>query len=272
MSLPDNPVPASIGRVVGLWRYPVKSMAGEVLARAEIAEAGIVGDRAFGVFDADTGNVLTAKRVPQLLAAAAAWRSDGEVSITIASADDGVSESMSSDDTDVDSQLSSWLGRPVQLRRPAPGARSTVQMETDLDDTTALFEFPTPPGTLFDSRAVLHLLTPASLRSGESLHPEGRWVTARFRPNVLVETPEGPQGWVEDAWVGSELHLGGVRVTVRKPCQRCVMTTRAQPGLERDLEVMRTLSAFHDANLGVYLDVTGAGSVLVGDEVLQEPG
>ena len=48
-----------------------------------------------------------------------------------------------------------------------------------------------------------------------------------------------------------------------------MITTRAQPGLDRDHDILKTLAAFHDSCLGIYLDVTGVGTVLVGDEVLQ---
>src|SRR5438067_4230644 len=50
-----------IGSVVGLWRYPVKSMMGEELNAAEVTERGLVGDRQFAVVDASTGKVAGAK-------------------------------------------------------------------------------------------------------------------------------------------------------------------------------------------------------------------
>jgi len=41
---------ATVGRVVGLWRYPVKSMAAEPLGAANVGWHGLAGDRrwAFG--------------------------------------------------------------------------------------------------------------------------------------------------------------------------------------------------------------------------------
>jgi hypothetical protein len=38
------------GSVVGLWRYPVKSMMGEELNAAEVTDRGLVGDRQFADF------------------------------------------------------------------------------------------------------------------------------------------------------------------------------------------------------------------------------
>src|SRR6266566_8312130 len=49
------------GSVVGLWRYPVKSMMGEELNATEVTDRGLVGDRRFAVVDAATGKVAGAK-------------------------------------------------------------------------------------------------------------------------------------------------------------------------------------------------------------------
>jgi uncharacterized protein YcbX len=50
-----------------LWRYPVKSMAGERLDRAELRAGGVAGDRVLQVRDA-TGRVVTSRSRPALLA------------------------------------------------------------------------------------------------------------------------------------------------------------------------------------------------------------
>src|SRR5437667_2110951 len=49
------------GSVVGLWRYPVKSMMGEELNACEITDRGLVGDRQFAVVDPSTGKIAGAK-------------------------------------------------------------------------------------------------------------------------------------------------------------------------------------------------------------------
>src|SRR2546427_8198421 len=49
------------GSVVGLWRYPVKSMMGEELNASEVTERGLVGDRQFALRDRETGKVVGAK-------------------------------------------------------------------------------------------------------------------------------------------------------------------------------------------------------------------
>jgi hypothetical protein len=45
------------------------------------------------------------------------------------------------------------------------------------------------------------------------------------------------------------------------------MVTRPQPGLDRDLEIFKTLARHHDATFGVWTAVRAPGVVRVGDEV-----
>jgi uncharacterized protein YcbX len=61
-----------------IWRYPVKSMAGESLANAEITEQGIVGDRIVQVRNA-AGKIFTARTRPELLRHRAILAEDGNV-------------------------------------------------------------------------------------------------------------------------------------------------------------------------------------------------
>lgn len=63
--------------VAELWRYPVKSLAGERLAQAEIRPDGMVGDRLVQVYDA-RGHVVTARKHPDLLGHRGTLGPDGE--------------------------------------------------------------------------------------------------------------------------------------------------------------------------------------------------
>ena len=60
-----------------IWRYPVKSMAGEQLTEASLTASGIAGDRVVQVYG--PGNrIATARRYPRLLRHRATLASDGE--------------------------------------------------------------------------------------------------------------------------------------------------------------------------------------------------
>src|SRR4051812_36307550 len=61
-----------------LWRYPVKSMAGERLERTRLELDGIPGDRVLYVVDG-RGEILSARTQPGLLGHRATLAADGEV-------------------------------------------------------------------------------------------------------------------------------------------------------------------------------------------------
>ena len=64
-------------RIAELWRYPVKSMAGESLQVADVRETGIVGDRVVHVVNA-VGRTVTSRTKPKLLGYRATLGADGE--------------------------------------------------------------------------------------------------------------------------------------------------------------------------------------------------
>jgi len=64
-------------RIQELWRYPVKSMAGERIESAEVTDAGIAGDRMVLVVGPG-GRIITSRTHPGLLGLHAALGPDGE--------------------------------------------------------------------------------------------------------------------------------------------------------------------------------------------------
>ena len=247
-----------LGRVIEVWRYPVKSFRGEPVERAELGERGIPFDRAWGVVDAASGKVLSAKREARLLEGAA--RLDGDVAVL--ELPDGA---WRANDPTVHTALSAWLGRDVRLEQAEAAEQRSYEMNVSAEDEgSPTFDFPCPPGTFFDA-ATLHVLTTSSLRAIAGERPASAWDVRRFRPTVLVDT-DG-DGFVEDDWVGQSLRIGGAQAMFFAPTVRCAMTTRAQGDLPRDLEVVKTINRSHQSNLGAYGIVEAPGPVSVGDEV-----
>ena len=235
--------------VTALWRYPVKSMQGEQLSETQIGPTGLVGDRMWALVDTDTGFGLTARRAPELLFAHAALIDDG-VRVTLP---DG---SIAADDA----ALSDWLGRSVALVRATPTTSATFEIgladddDADHDPAAPWVQWNGPVGTVHDSTR-----TQVSIIGAETV---GTWDIRRFRPNVVIA------GTGEDEWVGRQLQLGDATVDVGKQIDRCVMTTRAQPGgIERDIDVLRTINRARGNNLGVGALVVTPGAVRVGDTI-----
>ena len=243
--------------LVGVWRYPVKSLQGEALDEARLEGDGLLGDRRWGIRDQRTGRILTARRRPELLAAAGAYDGDLPV-ITLPGGRTAVGPGRETDDL-----LSDWLGSPVSLVASVDSDAGRAEFFADAtDDSSRAIEWTMPAGRYVDAAAVL-LLTTASLRTAAALHPEGVWDPRRFRPNLLVDL-EG-EGWVEDQWVDQPLQVGTAGLLPTQPCTRCTMVTRPQPGLGADVEVFRTLARHHRGLLGVWSDVVTPGTVRVGD-------
>lgn len=63
--------------IAEIWRYPVKSMAGERLESARVTFNGIAGDRVVQVYDV-RGRIATSRTYPNLLGLAAKLGDDGE--------------------------------------------------------------------------------------------------------------------------------------------------------------------------------------------------
>ena len=75
----------------------------------------------------------------------------------------------------------------------------------------------------------------------------------------------------EDAWVGRNLRIGGLRMRVDQRDQRCVMVTIDPVTLDRNRAVLRAIARKRDARFGVYGSSVEPGPVAVGDPVELEP-
>jgi uncharacterized protein YcbX len=273
-----------LGQVKELWRYPVKSMRGERLCVAEVGGRGTAHDRGYAIIDQETGKIASAK-LPRLWGGllqslARVIAEDGAVAITLA---DG--RELLTQRDDVDGALSRLTGRPVRLIQTPPQAPEIERYWPDVDGlalrdtvTSGPIGRGAPQGTFFDY-APLHLLTTATLAHLQALYPTGHVDARRFRPNLVIAVPEEAHGFVENAWVGLVLEIGGgARVRVTNPVPRCVVPTLPQGELGADIGILRAVArhnrppvpALDGAELpclGVYAVVERDGVIQVGDTV-----
>ena len=247
-------------KLLEIRRYPVKSMQGETIMHAQIEADGITGDRCWGVRDEATGKILTARREPRLLHAAATTVDGGQVVITLPDGDvigpGGQSAAV----------LSDWLGKPVSLVKSVEVPPSQAEFFADAtDDSSEALEWTMPAGRFVDAMPLL-VLTTASLRTAAMHYPGGDWNPRRFRANLLLDVDS--EGWPEDGWYGGpELRVGTARLLPQQGCIRCTMVTRAQPEVGEDRDIFRTLAGKHGGLFGAWTAVAVAGSVSVGDDV-----
>ena len=269
---------ASLGSVVGLWRYPVKSMMGEELNAAHITQRGLLGDRVYALVDRSSGNVVSAKnprKWSRLFEFRVAFveppRSSEKIPPVRITLPNGTTAT--SVQGDLEQVLSEVLGREVTLATTAPETPSLEQYWPDLDGLAhreTITDESMPAGTFFDSAAI-HVLTTATIDRLRELYPQGRFEVRRFRPNIVVEPASGEKGFLENDWIGRTLALGGeVRLSVTGPCPRCVMTTLPQGDLPRDPGILRTAAQQNQVHVGVYANVVRGGLIRRSDPVRLE--
>jgi uncharacterized protein YcbX len=231
--------PECLGRVVALWRYPVKSMAAEALAEVEVSWYGLAGDRRWA-FIRD-GMVrsgfpwLTLRQRPDMCHYRPSY--------------------VEPDRPDAS---------PTMVRTPAGNEFDVVDsvLATELGDGVRVIKqdrgiFDTMPLSVITTQAVAGL----GALTGSGLD------VLRFRPNLLIEAAS-EETFPEDAWVGCVLRIGGLRMRVDGRDKRCVVVNVDPVTTRRDPAVLRAIASEHEVCLGVYGSTVQPGRVAVGDPVI----
>jgi uncharacterized protein YcbX len=295
----------SIGHVAELWRYPVKSLGGGQVELAELGPRGVLGDRLWAVRDLERDVTASARQLPVLLTATARYLlavppdagpgNVPEVEITfpdgtvLSSSDDGVHAKLSelagrdvrltalptADDTSLHKLTSAERSDTVSpaFLRAAFGVAEDEKLPDlsmmRVSDLVTLTRYSTPPGKFVDL-APVHVLSQTSLATiGADIGSE--LDVRRFRPNVLLALDNPEDGLPEARWTGARLALGEAVLDVTMSTVRCVVPSRAQPGLGVDRRITKAVAVRAQRCLGVYCWVDSGGTVRVGDDVALRP-
>ena len=234
----------NLGRISAIFRYPVKSMAGEILDVANVGWHGIEGDRRLAfrrLSDKSNFPWLTASKLPELILYKP-FRLEGENAEqppTHVRTPDGKEYELGSDELRKD--ISARFGSDVELMNLKAG--------------------------IFDE-ASLSVITTSTVQCIE--RESGREIDLRrFRPNVVIETDSEP--FAEDRWVGQTLLFGdgdnSAAVKIYMKDERCRMVNLDPDTAERDVQVMRTVVRLNKNYAGGYGTVVRAGELRVGQTV-----
>ena len=233
-----------IGRVAGLWRYPVKAMAAEALDEVQLSWHGFVGDRRWAFVRAGQAKNgfpwLTLRERPSLT-----------------------------------------LYRPSFVTPDQPN-RSLVHVRTpagtvyDVADPHLAAELGAQvmkcDRGLFDAMPLSLLTTQARTSLDELV--ESELDVRRFRPNLVIEATslEGApiRAYPEDHWVGSVLRVGKARIRVDARDQRCAVVGVDPDSAAREPAVLKAIAQNRDSRLGVYASTVHPGRVALGDPVVLE--
>lgn len=230
-----------VGRVAGLWRYPVKSMAAEPLAHVDVSFHGLTGDRRW------------------------AFIRDGVVRsgfpwLTIR-------------EKPVMRQYQPYFVEPDRPDESPTHVRTPGGLDLDVVDPALAEELGSGIRVIKQNVGVfdtfpLSLITTKTIKSlaglvGFELDPQ------RFRPNLLIDV-KGDEPFPEDAWVGSVLQVGGFRLRVDRRDKRCVTVNIDPVMTESNPAVLKAIVRERDSRLGVYGSTVAPGRVAVGDRVVIE--
>jgi uncharacterized protein len=218
------------GTVAEIWRYPVKSMAGERLRSCLIAETGLEGDRRWALVDGRpnrAGKPLTVREAELLLTYRPRLTENGVHVLTPRG------ETCRLDDLLV-AHLAAETARSLTLREGAG---------LNFDDSPVL---------------VVNLATVAAFELSAGAEIDRR----RFRANLYVEDLEPEE---ELHWLGRRIRAGGAELEVVSRCERCVVITRDPDTTQASPELLRVLTRMSDTCMGVYCRVTQSGMVATGD-------
>ena len=236
---------AEIGHVDALFRYPVKSMAGERLDVATLGWHGIDGDRRLALRrlqDRSAFPWLSASALPDLLLFRP-HRREGDAAEeppTHVRTPDGEDLAIFGDD--LAAEIGRRHGAPVQM----------MQLKHGIFDDATL--------------SVIALDTVREIARLAGLAPDVR----RFRPNVVVRLLRSG-AFLEDEWLGGVLTFGtgdgapAVAVTMRDV--RCSMVNFDPDSARSAPEVLKAAVRANENNAGIYGTVTRTGQLAVGQPI-----
>jgi uncharacterized protein YcbX len=231
-----------VGRVAGLWRYPVKSMAAQQLTAVDVSWHGLAGDRRWAFIRHDK----VQSGFPWLTLRERADMNRYRPSFVEPDRPDRSA-----------TVVHTPSGAAFDVADPALAA------ELCADGTRAIRQdrgvFDTFPLSLITTRTISRL----GEMVGTALE------VARFRPNILVEASE-EQPFLEDDWVGCVLRIGDMRMRVDKRDGRCVVITIDPATTERDPAILRTVARERQGCLGVYGSTVEPGRIAIDDPVVIE--
>jgi len=230
-----------VGRIVALWRYPVKSMGAEALDETELSWNGLAGDRRWAF-------IRDGKQ------------RSGFPWLTIR-------------ERPVMAHYQPRFAQPHQPDKSPTLVRTPAGAELDVVDPALAAELGAGVRVIKQDRGVFDAL-PLSLITTQTLATLGARVDAeldarRFRPNLVVAAT-GRAAFPEDGWIGSVLRIGEARVRLDKRDQRCVMVNIDPTTTRRDPAILRAIAKHRAGCLGVYGTTVQPGRVAVGDAVILE--
>ena len=232
-----------IGTVTAIYRFPVKSMGGELLEVANLRWQGIDGDRQYGFYrSANTSRFpwLTGREVAELITCAARYLEPydprhSRLAVTIRG------DQYDIHDPRLRDHLSRAAGEEIGVIQVGRG--------------------------LFDAMPVSIITAPTIAQIAARC--DRNIDVRRFRANIVIEPTDGHAREID--WIGKILIFGD-RPDAAKLCasvaiDRCVMITIDPDTAERDPAILRRVVEDFNNEVGVRCATGAPGTIAIGDVV-----
>ena len=241
-------MPIKVGEVTGLFRYPVKSMAGEPLEAVNLGWHGLEGDRrlAFRRNDDRAGFPwLTAGKLPELILFSPKRRGPDSAATLPTHVRTPEGADLEIFGQDLAAEVGRRHGSPVQMTHLKHG--------------------------IFDE-------APVSLMTAATVDEIGRLAAQppdvrRFRPNILVSSLRSIP-FEEDEWVGGVVTFGessqAAAIGIMLRDERCAMVNFDPDTARIEPETLTAIVRTRQNKAGIYGTVTRCGRIEVGQPILLE--
>jgi uncharacterized protein YcbX len=237
-----------VGEVEALFRYPVKSMSGELLEAADLGWHGLDGDRRLAFRRADDRGGfpwLTASKLPELLLFAPQRRGHAVTADLPTHVLTPEKEEFALFGHELATEVGRRHGSPVEMVHLNRG--------------------------IFDEASV-SLITSATVGEIGRLAAQ-RADVRRFRPNILIASSQSVS-FEEDEWVGGVLTFGhtdeAAAIFITNRDERCSVVNLDPDSARPSAAALRAIARARDNKAGVYGTVTRRGSLAVGQPVFFE--
>ncbi|MFT7771890.1 MOSC domain-containing protein [Roseateles sp.] len=261
-----------VARIAALWRYPVKSCAGEPVERLELdADGRPEGDRGWGIVDA-AGELTWMGAQPRLALVCARLADDGlelqaqgRVLGVTATAGEAI-------------EIRAWNGEHQgfdTLQGWDAGDDAAALLRATTGERLRLVRLSTEARRSLAPNA-LHLVGDGSLRAWrEALAQPLNRPAERTRANLLLHAEDGGElpPFIEDILIEARI-VGGPTLRRTSPCVRCVVPTvdpasgkPQPPALDALIRLSAERAPGAAVQFGIYASGSGAGRLDVGDRV-----
>jgi len=246
-------------QINGIFRYPVKGLSPEALARVTVTPGeGLPLDRRFAIAHGST----------PFDTAAPAWMA--KHNFLMLAKNERLAKLETRFDPATNVLTVSRGGKPV-----ATGDLTTANGKMTIEAFFAAYlagetrgnpKVVEAPGHMFSdtARKVVSIIGLASVGDVERV-ARAAVDKLRFRANLYFG---GGKPWQEFEWLGREIEIGSVRLRVTDRIDRCAATTVNPKTAERDLQIPRLLQqGFGHIDCGVFAEILTPGTIAQGDAV-----